>query len=247
MNSTKPSNTPSTAIANTTPSGTQKANSLQQPKPAGVIRLPGLHARLSNPKVAAGIDPLTRQNRIALMLDASGSMCGSKIQSLRDACASFVQSCNMSDTALAVETFGAEPEIRVALTCQQPLLAMTVMSIPASGGTPMAAALEYVLRTYSITRGVLVSDGQPDSEAAAYLVAEQYKTAEIPVDCVHIGQSVSGEACLQRIAEMTGGKFIKFTDIQSFAKNFKYLTPAYYAQLTSGAVDAAQLGAREVK
>lgn len=181
------------------------------------------------------------------MLDASGSMSGDKNKSLQDACTSFVQSCNMQDTAIAIETFGAEPEIRVALTCQQPLLIMTMMSIPAYGGTPMADALDYVLASYSITRGVLVSDGQPDSEAAAYAIAEQYKAAEIPVDCVHIGHSDGGERVMQRIAEMTGGKFIKFTDIASFAKNFKYLTPTYYAQLTSGSVSATQLGAREVK
>jgi uncharacterized protein YegL len=216
-------------------------------KPRGVVSLKkGLHARLQNPAGAGG-DALTRPNRIALMLDASGSMAGSKNKSLQDACTDFVQQCNMSDTSLAIETFGSEPEIRVALTCQQPLLLMTTMSIPACGGTPMAGALDYVLRSYSITRGVLVSDGQPDSESQAYAAAEQYKAAEIPVDAVHIGNSTNGEQCLRRIAEITGGMFIKFTDIASFAKNFKYLTPAYYGQLTSGAVGAAQLGATEVK
>lgn len=217
-------------------------------RPRGVVSLKkGLHARLQNPAVNTQADPLTRPNRIALMLDASGSMSGSKNKSLQDACTDFVQQCNMTDTALAIETFGAEPEIRVALTTQQPLLLMTTMSIPAHGGTPMAGALDYVLRSYSITRGVLVSDGQPDSEHTAYTAAEQYRAAEIPVDCVHIGNSMSGEACLRRIAEITGGMFIKFTDIASFARNFKYLTPAYYAQLTSGSVSAAQLGATEIK
>jgi Mg-chelatase subunit ChlD len=213
--------------------------------PKGVVRLPGLHARLTNPQRAEALDPTTKPNRIALMLDASGSMNGDKNKSLQDACQSFVSACNFADTALAIETFGAEPEIRVALTCQQPLLMMTMMSIPAHGGTPMADALDYVLNSYSITRGVIVSDGQPDSESAAYSVADHYKAAEIPVDCVHIGHSSSGEACLKRIAEITGGHYIKFTDIASFAKNFKMLTPAFYAQLTSGG--AAALGAAEVK
>jgi uncharacterized protein YegL len=241
MNSQEPSKSQlTTTNKTTTPSGITQA-------PKGVVRLPGLHARLSNPKVNPALDPLTRPNRIALLLDASGSMSGDKNRCLQEACSSFVQSCNMADTALAVETFGVEPEIRVALTTQQPLLMMTMMSIPAYGGTPMANALDYVLASYSITRGVLVSDGQPDSEQAAYEVAQHYKAAEIPVDCVHIGNSVSGEACLQHIAEITGGKFIKFTNIESFAKSFKYLTPAYYAQLTSGGVSAAQLGANEIK
>ena len=226
---------------------TNTNTTLNRPNSKGVIKLPGLHARLTSPKVTVELDPATKANRIALMLDASGSMSGDKNRSLQDACASFVTACNFGDTALAVETFGAEPEIRLALTCQQPLLAMTVMTIPAHGGTPMSQAMDYVLNTYSITRGVIVSDGEPDSPTAAYSVAEGYKAAEIPVDCVHIGNSASGEACLRRIAEMTGGLYIKFTDIASFAKNFKMLTPAFYAQLTSGTVGAAMLGAKEVK
>jgi Mg-chelatase subunit ChlD len=226
---------------------TTSNTTLNKPDAAGKIRLPGLHARLTSPKISAELDPATKPNRIALMLDASGSMSGDKIDALRTACGSFVSACNFSDTALAVETFGAEPEIRVALTCQQPLLAMTVMTIPACGGTPMANAMDYVLNSYSITRGVIVSDGQPDSEQAAYGVAEHYKAAEIPIDCVHIGADAGGEACLRRIAEMTSGKFIKFTDIASFAKSFKYLTPAFYAQLSDGSMSAALLGAKEVK
>lgn len=181
------------------------------------------------------------------MLDASGSMSGERNQHLVTACQSFVQNCNFNDTALAVETFGAEPEIRLALTCQQPLLLMTMMSIPANGGTPMADAMDFVLASYSITRGVIVSDGQPNSETRAYEQAEHYRSAEIPVDTVHIGNSTSGEAYLRRIAEITGGKFIKFTDIASFSKNFKYLTPAYYAQLSDGSVSAAMLGAQDIK
>lgn len=227
---------------------TNKTTTLDTQRKPGVINVAkGLHARLQSPTVTTQLDANTKPNRIALMLDASGSMSGNKIESLREACQSFVQNCNFGDTALALETFGAEPEIHIALTCQQPLLMMTAMSLAACGNTPMATTMDYTLNSYSITRGVIVSDGQPDSETATYGVAMQYKEAGIPVDCVHIGTSVSGEACLQRIAEITGGKFIKFTDIASFSKNFKYLTPAYYAQLTSGGASAAMLGAKEIK
>jgi uncharacterized protein YegL len=212
----------------------------------------GLHARLRNPIQVAASDPLTRPNRLALMLDVSGSMAGAKIVSLRDACVSFVQNCNFGDTALALEPFGDDypSQNRLPLTVVQPLALTTVMMLQSHGSTPMARAMDYVLNTYSVTRAVLVSDGQPDSEYAAFDSAAQYKEAGIPVDCVHISDgpgSTSGEACLQRIAELTGGMFIKFTDIQSFTKSFKYLTPAFYGQLTSGGLDAAALGAKELK
>jgi uncharacterized protein YegL len=224
------------------------ANTIVKKHSVGVT---GLHARLRNPiaTTEGGGDPLTKPNRLALMLDVSGSMRGDKIESLRNACAGFVNACNFSDTSLAIEPFGDDypSPNRLPLIVFKPLALTTVMSLQSYGSTPMARAMDFVLNTYSITRGVLVSDGQPDSEELAYQSAAQYKEAGIPIDCVHIGDSAQGESVLQRIAETTGGQFIKFTDINSFAKSFKYLTPAYYAQLTSGNVTAAQLGAREIK
>lgn len=238
-NSLTPANTTS---QNTTP------NSIANQRAGKVSIARGLHARLVRPaENNPAVDPLTKENRIALLLDASGSMGGSKNQSLRDAVSQFIQNCDFNNTSLAIDSFGASPEIRIALTCQAPLLMMTAMSIPAEGGTPMRTAMEHALLSYSMTRAVLVSDGQPDSESAAYDVATQYRDSGTPVDCVHIGSSSQGEACLQHIAELTGGKFIKFTDIASFTKNFKMLTPRYYATLTDGSVSAAQLGAREIK
>jgi uncharacterized protein YegL len=215
---------------------------------SGSISVPkGLHARLASPNlnVALGGDPLTRDNRIALLLDASGSMRGDKNAKLRDACVSFVNACNFSDTSVSIECFGAD--IRQPLTCFHPLLMTTVMTIPAEGGTPLAESMEYVLTQWPLTRAVVVSDGQPDRDTPCYEWATRYAEAGVPCDCVHIGASAHGEACLQRIAELSGGRFIKFSDITSFAKSFKYLTPAFYGVLTSGGVTANELGAKEIK
>lgn len=211
------------------------------------IKLPGLHARLRAPQVTAGADPLTREHRIALMCDASGSMGGQKNRSLVEAVTSFIQNCDMRATSLAIDTFGAETELHVALSTQQPMLLMSAMAISADGGTPMAHAMEYVINTHSVTRGVLVSDGQPDNVEACYETARMFREAGVMVDCVHIGNDTSGEAVMRRIAEITGGQFIKFTDIAAFSRNFKYLTPAFYGMLTSGGVSANDLGAKELK
>ena len=230
---------------------TNNNTTLDQKRTGAGVKLPGLHARLRQPLTQDGkfVDPLTKSNRLALMLDVSGSMGGNKIESLRQATSGFVAACDFSDTSLAFEPFGDEypSSNRVALTCIQPMLLTTSQMLNAVGGTPMAQAMNYVIENYSLTRAVLLSDGQPDSEAAAYASAERYREARIPVDCVHIGDSSHGEPCLRRIAEMTGGQFIKFTDLQSFSKNFKYLTPKYYAMLTTGGVTASDLGAKELK
>jgi Mg-chelatase subunit ChlD len=235
-----------TRTSNTTPNGAGGA--LQ--KGGSGLKLPGLHARLRNPQSIAGaVDPNKCTNRLALMLDVSGSMDGHKIASLRDAVTGFISACDFSDTSLAMEPFGDDypSPNRLVLTTLQPMLMTTAMMLQACGSTPMAQALDYVLNTYSITRGVLVSDGEPDSTQACYDSAAQYREAGIMVDCVHIGDSTSGEACLRRIAELTGGQYIKFTDVTSFSKSFKYLTPKYYAMLTSGGVSASDIGAKELK
>lgn len=224
-------------------------NKLSIPRKIGI---PALHQRLRAPEVTAD-DPASRVNRIALMLDASGSMHGegsatkSKIECLRDAMQSFITSCNMKDTALAIESFGDQHRSRLALTCFAPILMTTAMSIDACGSTPLHEAMDFVLMTYSVTRGVIVSDGNADSPSLALDCAGRFAEAGIPVDCVHIGSSPCGEDLLKQIAERTNGKFIKFTDVAAFASNFKYLTPAYYGQLTSGAIGAAELGAKEIK
>jgi uncharacterized protein YegL len=228
------------------------------------IGLPSLHKRMSAPQSDATSD--AKPNRIALLLDCSGSMSGSddynatvvksKIDLLKDAMTGFVNACNFADTALAIETFPSgdhdESEIgakstRVPLTTLHPFLMTSVMMLRAGGGTPMAVAMRYAVSTYSLTRAVLVSDGDADNSIAALREAETYKEAGVPCDCVHIGQSAGGEETLKEIARVTGGMFMKFTDVSSFAKNFRYLTPAFYAQLTSGSVTAAQLGAKEIK
>lgn len=226
-------------------------NKLSIPRKIGI---PALHQRLSAPVTDAN-DPASRANRIALMLDASGSMTGiasdsggpSKIEHLREAVTSFITSCNMLDTALAIESFGDDHRSRLALTCFQPLLMTTAMSIDACGSTPLHEAMDYVLMTYSVTRGVVVSDGCADCPSLCLDCAGRYAEAGIPIDCVHIGNSVAGEDLLKQIAERTNGVYMKFTDVSNFAKNFRYLTPRYYAQLTSGMVTAQELGAKEVK
>jgi Mg-chelatase subunit ChlD len=208
-----------------------------------------LHARLRNPTVDVNGDPLTKENRIALLLDVSGSMRNSsKIDCLRDACTAFVNNCTFSNTSVAIEAFQDDEHIfRTSLMCFQPFLMTTIQSLRAAGNTPMADAMRFVINNYSLTRVVIVSDGKPDNQSAAHDAAHRFAESSTPCDCVHVGDSSEGEICLQRIAEITGGKYIKFTDVQAFTDSFKYLTPAYYAQLTSGSVTAAQLGATEVK
>lgn len=217
----------------------------------GKVTLPGLHRRIASPK--AEVNPEGMPNRIGLLLDISGSMNSHangkpKIQHLKDAIQGFLQCVNFTDTSCAIECFEArDTKYRVPLTRLSPQLMLMAMSLETTCSTPMGEAMSYALEHYPITRAVLVSDGSPTDGDASIQQAERYAKAEIPVDCVHIGETSSGEAHLQKIAEITGGVFIKFADVASFGRSFKYLSPAFYGQLTSGNISAEELGAKEVK
>ena len=213
------------------------------------------------------VDPATMPNRIVLMLDKSSSMStmerGSsrRIDLLKDALQNFVGRCNFNDTSIAIETF---PEgFSLPLTSNTGQLQTSVFAFEASGNTPMRHCVETCLERVPMTRGVIVSDGEATDwhrddysfyeeetrvqDSKVDDVLKKYKEAGIPIDCVHISDTSSGEALLRRIAKETGGIFLKFTDVSAFASAFGYLTPSYRAMLTDGRVSAASIGATEVR
>jgi Mg-chelatase subunit ChlD len=211
------------------------------------------------------VDPSTMPNRICLMLDKSSSMSTTetkgarRIDLLKDALCNFVGRCDFKNTAIAIETF---PEgFELPLSSNLSVLQTAGFGIEASGNTPMRACVERSLSKIPMTRGVIVSDGEAtdwysrpwhdDDETSETAVKadellKKYKEAGIPIDCVHIASDSGGEALLRRIAEVTGGIYLKFTDVSAFANSFGYLTPGFRATLTDGRVSARDLGAREV-
>ena len=249
-------------------------NAITKPKKFG---LGGLSGRLEQAK-KEGIQNGTAQapeqlpNRIALLLDCSGSMASAahdawyggegdeepggksdhtpKIQYLKQAVDSFIGTMNPGDTAAALRAFGIE--LATPLTNSIPALMIEAMSLRAEGGTPMCTTMHETLNALPITRAVLVSDGEStdgdpihgDKEGGG--PAWKYKEAGVPVDCVHIGDSKGGEETLKKIAEITGGIFMKFKDAGAFARAFKYLTPSLRLQLTAGNAQALT-GADEVR
>lgn len=207
----------------------------------------GLHSRIAEGELLKQIAPSDSPlevsnlpNRIAIMIDCSGSMGGDSIKNLEKALEDFIQKANMNDTALAIESF--PEQIRIELTNDKPRLWFLTMGLQASGGTPMSDSMHYCLSHYEMTRAILISDGQPDAEPTEQ--AMKYKEMNIMIDTVHIGNSSAGEDCLKRISELTGGLFVKFKDVKSFSTAFAFLLPETREQ-------AAQLflgsGANEVQ
>jgi uncharacterized protein YegL len=212
-------------------------------------QMPGLHRNLqAAAKQSETLNPTTLPNRIALCLDISGSMHSeengkAKLDHLKDACTSFVGSCNFTDTSVCIETFSKE--VSQELTTIGGYLISRILTLQGGGGTPMGAAMESVLMNHPVTRVVIVSDGEATDGDLSFEIASKFAEASIPCDTVHIGYGAEGEGRLKKIADMTGGLFIKFDNVANFAKNFKFLTPAFRGMLTAGG--AAALGAKEIK
>jgi len=193
------------------------------------IKSGGLHSRIAEKDLLEKITPPSEvedvnnlPNRIAIMIDTSGSMAGDSIKNLERALEDFIQKANMTDTAIAVESF--PEQVRIELTNDKPRLWFLTMGLKAGANTPMVEAMQYCLTSYKMTRAIIISDGQPDVDPSTELIAS-YASKEIAIDTVHIGLSESGEACLKRISEATGGLFVKFKDVKSFATAFAFLLP----------------------
>jgi len=198
----------------------------------------------------------TKPNRILLLLDISGSMAspdygGSdttpKIEHLRNALQGFAESINSVDTSVAAATFPWKEGLILNPTSEQALIHLHAMRLDACGDTPMGQTMERGLSIFSITRGIIISDGDQTDGGRCFTAASQYAEARIPLDCVHIGSSEGGEETMKRIASTTGGLYIKFKDVGSFAKSLKYLSPQLRPLLADSSEAARLIGATEVR
>src|SRR5271156_1237092 len=216
----------------------------------------GLHARIREAdllKEAIKIDLTTYPNRLAIICDFSGSMGyyesdrKSKLRLLSEAVQDFALRSNPADTAVAVESFPSG--FRIDLTNDSQQIYMRMIEIPTFSDTPMGEGLKNGLTHHKPTRAMLISDGEATDGDSSYEEANKYKSNEIIIDCVHIGDSTSGEERLKRIASITGGIYLKFKDVNSFSSNFHYLLPESRATIAGMLPYEVErlLGANEVK
>lgn len=209
-------------------------------KPGKITIGGGLHGRIKAAEVLKEItktDPLTMPNRLAVICDFSGSMDGrssdgnmkTKLQLLTDAVQDFSLRSNTQDTAIAVESFPSG--FRIDLTNDSQQIYMRMIGVRTLGSTPMGEGIENSLKLHSPTRCMLISDGEQTDGDAPFHAAREAKKKEIIIDTVHIGSSAGGEETLKTIAEITGGMYMKFTNVESFSQNFHFLLPEARAQL----------------
>jgi hypothetical protein len=163
----------------------------------------------------------------------------------RQAVNTFIDNCFLGATKVGLASF---PELVVIEpTLDLNTVKSAAQAIEPSGSTPMHEPLEFVIDEWPITHGIVVSDGSPDERSLVLAAAQRYKAKGVKVDAVHIGADHGGEELMKQLAEITGGIYIKFTDVKAFAESFKFLTPKYRLQLTTSKNPTLLLNAAEVK
>lgn len=190
----------------------------------------GLHSRIAASKMLNEMTerPEARNcpNRLAIIADFSGSMGGgqgSKLDLLSQAVQDFAMRSDESTTAIAVESF---PQgFRIELTNDKTSVWMRMFNLQTIGDTPMGQGMSTALELHQPTRTMLISDGEATDGDSSYDMAHKYREREIICDTVHIGDSTRGEDRLKRIAEITGGLYMKFKDVATFSTSFHYLLP----------------------
>ena len=213
-------------------------------------------ARATFENTMKNIDPKTVSNRIGIVLDDSGSMGYDGMQNAHKAVKGFTNSCNMTDTSIAIYPLNKEAK---PLICDYDILNAYVSGIGATGGTPIYGILANLIELEPITRAVVFSDGEPTDSSC--LVGEQpdnndfyygskdpkkameviaiFNRKELPIDTIFIGDDGSkGYREMKKLAELTNGTFIHFKDSNSLSTGLKYLAPKYRALLANPEIRA---------
>ena len=148
-----------------------------------------LKAQLEEPRLRK------RPRRVALLIDASGSMGYQDMENAKDACLEFVEKTDFKSVDVGLVQFGMgkSPSI-VQELCREPRkLRKAVGTLSAKGGTPMAEAV--ALGTNMVTSGsgdaelflVLFTDGLPNDRNATLKAGQRAKKLGINIICVGIG------------------------------------------------------------
>ena len=195
---------------------------------------------------------------LCLVLDRSGSMHGSKIESLRDACALVLDMLQPQDY-ISVIAFNSRNEIvfssqQIRDESRRSELKSHINRLRADGGTNMAPAMEaglVELRKQMSTAGgpnanagqvnrlVLLTDGITEKEKKCLEQAEQAARIGVPITALGIGKDWN-DKLMQTIGERSGGE----ADYVSTPEKIRQHFARTVQQMQSVAVQRVSLNVR---
>jgi Ca-activated chloride channel homolog len=195
---------------------------------------------------------------LCLVLDRSGSMHGSKIESLRDACSLVLDMLQPQDY-ISVIAFNSRNEIvfssqQIRDESRRSELKAQINRLRADGGTNMAPAMEaglVELRKQMSTSGgpntnagqvnrlVLLTDGITEKEKKCLEQAEQAARLGVPITALGIGKDWN-DKLMQTIGERSGGE----ADYVSTPEKIRQHFARTVQQMQSVAVQRVSLNVR---
>jgi molecular chaperone DnaK len=152
----------------------------------------------------------SRKRRVALLVDASGSMSGNDMVRAREACHRFINDTDFGWVEVGLVQFGMDSKASIvhAVSTKPAPLHKAVDTLQASGGTPMDGAIR--LGTEMVTKSsgaaelflVLFTDGLPNERTATIRAAEEAKARGVKIICIGIG--AADKALLNQLATAPG-------------------------------------------
>lgn len=158
------------------------------------------------------------KERVHIILDVSISMdCPiedsiarsfvTRLQAAKNAIRELLGISDRSKSHLGLISFSTKAQVHQEPTPNFDRLQYFVDRLDTGGCTNMAEALRVGLEQ-APNRVILVSDGEPDSEAATLIQARRYAERKIPIDAIYIGlPDEDGALFLRKLCEMTRGMF----------------------------------------
>jgi tight adherence protein B len=200
---------------------------------------------------AAALPPRT----VLVVLDTSGSMAGTGLETARRAALDFARRLP-PDVRVGLVTFADRPRVAVAPTTDRSAVAAALAATRAAGGTALydavAAALGTLDRAHaaagSVQHLVVLSDGKDTaSRGSLDTVLARLGAARVPVDAVAF-RFAGDRSTLTRMATASGGSVLSATDRGGLATAFEAAAADFDQRLDVTVPDLpADLGGRQVR
>ncbi|MEZ4462315.1 MAG: VWA domain-containing protein, partial [bacterium] len=167
---------------------------------------------------------------LMLLIDKSGSMTGDKIELAKDAAKATVEILQKNDK-VGVGAFddGVMPLVRMQSASNRARILSDIGRLAPSGGTNIAAALQYGFENLAITPAkvkhiILLTDGHSDTQNIFTEIIPALRLESITVSTVAVGSGADATT-LRRIAEGGGGRY--------YFTNDPYNVPRIFMKETS--------------
>lgn len=184
---------------------------------------------------------------LVLVIDASGSMVGWKIEAVKSAAIALVDGL---DPRIDVGFIAFEAKIKEAAppTDDREIVKAAISRVQAGGGTMFSYPLTTALTWLSVYRElglpaaiILLSDGIPADRSLIPPLVERASGMGITIHTIYTGDTEMGASLLRDIAEATGGLSIKVGSEDKLLEAFETIGERVNSSLIAGVTAEAVL------